>query len=251
MTEAVIDSPANPRIKAWRALRSRSERDRTGTVLIEGRRETIRALDRLETVTVIVRIGETDVPAEDPTVVSERAFSALSGRQHPDGIAGVFRIPDHAVATVPSATIDLALIADGIEKPGNIGAMIRTADAFGAAFVGCSLGTDLFNPIIVRAAQGSLFAGVTLASDRSEVMSWLDPEMRVVIASPRGSVGLWDADLTGRTAVVVGSEHGGVSAPWYDIGTPVSVPTVGAADSLNASVAAAVFLAEAARQRAI
>ena len=248
VTDQVIDSPSNPRIRSWRGLRSRRERDRTGTVLIEGRRETLRASDHLESVVVIRREDVLDLGYDDAVVVSERAFAALSIREHPDGVAGVFVIPDHDVATAPPG-LDLFLIADGVEKPGNVGAMIRTADAFGAAFIGASLGTDLFNPNIVRAAQGSLFAGTTIADEREVVADWLDPDLQVVIAAPDGTTDLWGTDFTMPSAIVVGSEHSGVDPLWRAHGTPVAIPTVGAADSLNASVAAAVFVAEAARQR--
>ncbi|MDJ0790744.1 MAG: RNA methyltransferase [Acidimicrobiia bacterium] len=248
MTPDLIDSPSNPKLKAWRSLRSRRERDRTGTVLIEGRRETLRAAEHLDIVATIVR-DDVDVPGLEATVtLSGRAFAALSARQNPDGVAGVFVIPRHGLDTLPAAA-DLFLIGDGIEKPGNIGAMIRTADAFGATFVGSELGTDLFNPNVVRAAQGSLFAGTTATGTRAEVMAWITPRAEVVVAAPGGGSSLWAMDLTAPTAIVVGSEHAGVSGAWLAAGTVAVIPTVGRADSLNASVAAAVFLAEAARQR--
>jgi TrmH family RNA methyltransferase len=246
VTGSEIESPQNPRIKAWRALWSRAERERTGTFLIEGERETIRALDHLRVVTTIVRSDRTDIDLPGTVTVSGRAFERLSSRENPDGVAAIFEVPHRELHDIDR---DLVLVADGIEKPGNIGAMIRTADSFGAAFVGSSLATDLFNPNVVRSAQGSLFAIPTAAADRGEVIEWIDPAASVIVASPDADVSVWETDLRGASVVVVGSEHAGVHPSWLDVGARTCIPTTGLADSLNASVAAAIFLAEAARQR--
>jgi len=243
-----IDSPKNPRVKAWQALRRRSERDRTGTFLIEGQREVERALSHLDVVEVIVTDEACDVPWPSPTLVSDRVFRQITVRQHPDGCAAVVRTPDASLAlfTAPGG---LVLIGDGIEKPGNIGAMLRSADAFGAAFIGSSLHTDIVNPNVVRASQGSLFAGKIAVVPRAEAIPWSEQNTAVIIAVPEDGEPLWEVDLRGPTSVVVGSEHDGVDRQWMDHGRAVSIPTHGTADSLNASVAAAVFLAEATRQR--
>lgn len=249
MTVLHIDSPQNPRIKAWRSLRSRSEREATQTFLVEGERETIRAIAHLDLVTAIVRDDRTDADLPCTVTVSDRAFDRLSSRENPDGIAAVFRTPPHDLSDIDLGTISLVLIADGVEKPGNIGAMIRTADAFGAAFVGSALGTDLYNPNVVRSAQGSLFAVPTASAPRTHVMEWAGSHGSVVVTTPDADVSLWDMDLTNPTSIVIGSEHAGVDASWLAAGITCRIPTSGAADSLNASVAAAVFLAEAVRQR--
>jgi TrmH family RNA methyltransferase len=189
-----------------------------------------------------------DVPWPSPTLVSERVFRQLTVRQHPDGYAAVVRTPDASLArfTAPGG---LVLIGDGIEKPGNIGAMLRSADAFGAAFIGSSLQTDIVNPNVVRASQGSLFAGRVAVAPRADAITWSEQNTAVIIAVPEDGEPLWRVDLRGPTSVVVGSEHDGVDHQWMEHGRVVSIPTHGTADSLNASVAAAVFLAEATRQR--
>lgn len=246
--QPAITSTQNARVKAWAALRQRRERDRTGLFLIEGEREVERATNHVEIIEFIVREDRVDLDLDGAVVVADHVFKAISGRQHADGIAAVARTPTLGVEDL-DAPEGIVLIADGIEKPGNIGAMLRTADAFGAAFVGSSLATDLVNPGVIRSAQGSLFAGQVAAGEREDVVSWAAERGGIVVAEPSASLSLWDADLVGSVSVVIGSEHAGIDEQWLEVGTPVAIPTTGAADSLNASVAAAVFLAEARRQR--
>ncbi len=246
-----LESTTNPRVKAWAALAKRSERERTGTFLIEGVRESQRATELLDVVEVIVCPEYAqDVFLPSATTVSTRVFDKISRRQHPDGVALVARKPDHRLETFMPPDPALVLVADGIEKPGNIGAIVRTCDSFGAAFVGSSLKTDLENPNVVRSAQGSLFSPPIATAQRDEAISWCSANTRVIVAHPdeRGT-SLWDADLTRPTSIVIGAEHDGVHPSWLDAGEHVSLPVRGAADSLNASVTAAVFLAEALRQR--
>ncbi len=246
-----IDSPANPRVKAWSALGKRSERERTRQFLIEGARETRRAMERLDVVEVIVCPDyASDAAFPKATMVSRRVFDKLSRRQHPDGVAAIARTPHRSLDTFSPRRPALVLVADGIEKPGNIGAMIRTCDAFGASFVGSSLATDLENPNVIRATQGSLFSPPIATADRHESIIWSQANTRIVVAHPNeGGASLWDVDLTKPTSIVIGAEHQGVHPSWLETGRHVSLPMQGAADSLNASVTAAVFLAEAVRQR--
>ena len=244
-----ITSTKNARVKAWLALRNRRDRDRTGLFLIEGQREVERAALHVQIDEFILREDRDDVAVDGATVVSDHVFQALSKRQNADGVAAVARTPSHTLENLDVDASSVVLVADGIEKPGNIGAMLRTADAFGAAFVGASLATDLVNPGIIRSAQGSLFAGRVAATDRDDAMAWAAARGTTIVAVPSATQTVWDTDLTGAVSIVIGSEHAGVDPRWLDVGSPVSIPTTGTADSLNASVAAAVFLSEARRQR--
>ena len=247
-----IESAANQRARAWVALSRRSARDHTGTFLIEGRRETLRALDHLSIDEVIwcPDLGERPIVADTSvTRVSSRVFEKLSHRQSPDGIAAVARTPDLSLETFHSVPPALVLVADGVEKPGNIGAMLRTCDAFGAAFVGSAIGTDIVNPNVVRSAQGSLFTVPIAVAPRADSIAWCRKNTTIVVAHPGADASLWEADLAGPTTIVVGAEHSGVDSRWFEAGVPTSIPMAGIADSLNASVSAGVFLSEAARQR--
>ena len=252
MTTRDIESTSNPRVKTWAGLATRAGRDRTSTFLIEGRREAERALS---TLTVKELIWCPDYGAAPQTgdvplaTVSQRVFDKLARRQHPDGVAAVAETPALSLASFEPDTPALVVVGDGMEKPGNIGAVLRTCDAFGAGFIGSSLGTDLVNPNVIRAAQGSIFATPLASVERASAVEWAKARTRIIAAHPIGAAPLWNEDLTGPTTIVIGSEHAGVDPLWLDVGTSVAIPTVGIADSLNASVSAGIFLAEAARQR--
>ena len=247
-----LESTTNPRVKAWASLAKRSERDRTGTFMVEGARETRRAMDHLDIVEIIVcpDYASDDVFLPTATAVSKRVFDKISRRQHPDGVALIARRPDHRLESFSPTDPVLVLVGDAIEKPGNIGAMLRTCDSFGAGFIGSSLRTDMANPNVVRAAQGSLFSSPIAVADRAESIAWCTANSQVIVADPaKGGGSLWDVDLTQPTSIVIGAEHEGVDLLWLEAGAHVSLPISGAADSLNSSVTAAVFLAEALRQR--
>jgi len=247
-----IESPANPRVKSWLALSKRSERDRTERFPIEGRREATRAA-RLLTIVETVVCPEYAVDSPDlPNVVtvSTRVFDKLSHRQRPDGVYVVAQRPTFALSRFAPPEPALVVVADGIEKPGNVGAIIRSCDAMGAAFIGASLGTDVTNPNVVRAAQGSLFSTPLAITNREAAIEWCTEHTSVVVAhQSTTSATLWDLDLTTPTSIVIGGEHDGIHATWFDAGLATMVPMQGTADSLNASVAAGIFTAEAVRQR--
>lgn len=252
MNTPSITSVANPRVKSWVALGNRSDRDATGLFLVEGERES----DRISQLTRVVDtiwcepyVGRT-APIH-ATTVSEHVFDRISRRSNPDGIAVVVAAPYLGLDAFDPPSPILSVVADGLEKPGNIGAILRSADALGAAFMGSSLGTDLVNPNVVRSAQGSLFAIPTAVVDRESVVEWCLANTQVAVLRPEGEVGVWDFDFTEPTSIVVGAEHSGVGDAWDAVGTGVAIPTVGMADSLNASVSVAIVLAEARRQRSV
>lgn len=249
VSDADITSPHNAQVKGWRSLRNRSERDTTGTFLVEGERETFGMAARMDIVTSIVRVDRMPIDLPHIVTVSPRVFDSLSVRQNPDGIAAVMKTPDHGVANLSVERPCLVLVGDGIEKPGNVGAMLRTADGLGAAFLGSDLGTDLVNPNVVRSAQGSLFTFPTGAGTRRQVISWCASHGSIVVATPTATMTLWDLDLRQDVSIVIGSEHLGVDRAWTASGTAFRIPMTGSADSFNASVAAAIALAEAVRQR--
>ena len=255
MVTTDITSSANPRITALSKLKTRRGRDAAGLFLIEGARELGRALEagidvsEINYCPAIASDAATDL-AETATIsattVAEAPFAKLSNRQHPDGIIGVASAWE---ADLGSIDRDLVLVAEAIEKPGNLGAMLRTADATGAAVVAADPTVDLFNPNVVRASQGALFTVPVAVVDAERAIGWASDRGTVFVTTPDAALTLWEAELTGRVTVVVGSEHGGVSAAWLSAGTPIRIPMVGTRDSLNASVAAAIVLYEAVRQR--
>jgi TrmH family RNA methyltransferase len=252
VTAPQITSSANPRVKAWLALAKRSVRDSTGMFLVEGLRETKRLASFVDAVETIWCADYSDgIEPLGATTVSKHVFDRISRRQHPDGIALVATAPDLGISQFEPGPVPIVLVADGIEKPGNIGAMIRTCDALGAAFLGSGLKTDLVNPNVIRAAQGSLFATPLASASRNEAIKWCTANTSVFTAMPKARVSMWKGDYTGPVSIVVGAEDEGIAAEWSDAGAGVFIPMSGKADSMNASVSAAILIAEVVRQRSV
>lgn len=251
-----ITSTANPLVKDLGRLRSSRHRRRQQRFLIEGHRELTRALAAgipVETVIVCPQLGGAALPEAGEVIeMAEAPFRKLSIRQSPDGVLGVapFLATDLARLAFPAPALVLWL--EGVEKPGNLGAMLRTADAVGVdAVVVTDPGTDVHNPGVVRASQGALFTVPVAVASSDEVRARFAAEaIRVAALSPGAAAGLWEADLSGSLAVAVGAEDRGLSEETLaaaDI--RCSIPMAGTIDSLNASVAAAVVLYEVARRR--
>jgi TrmH family RNA methyltransferase len=255
-----VESPSNRRIVETARLKKRRHRDASRRFLVEGTRETERAIQADASIDEIFLCPRYAPPATVALVdgiagsevriitVSGAAYDKLTMRQSPDGIIAVVSTWTTAVDGLDR---DLILVAEAIEKPGNLGAMFRTADATGAALLIADATVDPFNPNVVRASQGALFSVPFAVTDTAAAITWIHEHGAVVIATPDAQSDFWDTDLSGPVSIVIGSEHAGVSDVWRDKGTPVRIPMAGDADSLNASVSAAVLLYEAARQRRI
>ena len=184
-------------------------------------------------------------------VVGEEAFRSISGNVRPDGITAVVARPPTELESLPP--ISLLLVAVGIERPGNLGAIVRTAEAAGAGLLVCDAATDVFHPEAVRGSVGTVFTVPLAQASTVRALAWLRrQEARVVVATPDASAPVWSAEFSGsRIAVVVGGERYGVGRVWMEAADEVvSIPMAGRADSLNVAVAAGIVLFEAARQRA-
>lgn len=275
-TAKEIKSTANPLIKQLARLRERRERRKSGLYLIEGEREARRALaagvkpryflvapellsDKSAAGALYLRAAAQGAKG---VAVSAAAFKRLSLREGPDGVMMVGTAAPTPPAHLQLRPGSLALILDGLEKPGNLGAILRTADAMGVDALyltgatgdvgGEASGTDLENPNVIRASMGSVFTLPTAALSREEALSTVKAAgLRLLAAVPGGSEALWDADLTGGVAVLLGAEHAGLPRWWLEhADATVTIPMRGeTADSLNVSVAGALLLYEAARQR--
>lgn len=263
MTE--ITSVHNPRVKAAARLRARRHRDKQGRILIDGARELGRALEGG------VRLVE--VFACPPACQGEDARKALamlrdcgvellevSGPvleklcfgQRCDGLLAVAETPRRLLADVTLPARPLVAVLEGVEKPGNVGAVLRSADGAGlSAVVLADPRTDLFNPNTIRASLGAVFTLPVAAATAAETAAWLARHgLAVFAARVDGAVPYTEADFRGPAAVVLGSEAKGLSPYWSGAGvTGVRLPMHGAADSLNVSAAAAVLFYEALRQR--
>lgn len=259
-----IDSVDNPKIKALSKLKELKGRREAGQFLIEGSRETLRALQAGEDVTTLLYVPdlldeegqEVVSQVEEKKVegleLSQRAFLKLTVRQNPDGIIGVANIQTKTLADIPTKENALILVIDGLEKPGNVGALLRTADAVDVdAVIVTGFGTDLYNPNVIRASMGSLFSRPVLSLEASEVIGFLQRNnFKIVAATPHTKKVYWAEDFTKSTAIVLGEEHEGLSKAWLEAATThVTIPMSGLADSLNVATAGALLLYEALRQR--
>lgn len=258
MVAESISSPSNPRIKAFAGLKKARTRARDDLFLIEGEREVERAITAgvdIETMLVCEELltGSAPVMAEpvDVLQVAGRAMEKVSVRQNPSGLIAVARRFDTSLSRLDLGPAPLVLIAERVEKPGNLGAMMRTADAVGAAaVVVADTATDVFNPNVVRASQGALFLVPLAVASTVETIEWARiAAMQLVAGYPEATTDMWNVDMTGPTAIVVGAEDTGLGELWSEPTTAVRIPMVGQTDSLNASVAAALLLYEAVRQR--
>jgi RNA methyltransferase, TrmH family len=265
MPTPTLASPSNPRIKAAAALRDRRERDATGLTLVDGARELRRAVESgIEVVEAFVY--EPLLAGEDAraalgalrsrgialTTTTESAFAKLAFGDRAEGLVAVVRVPSLALDDLRLPAEPLIVVIEGVEKPGNIGAVLRSADGAGFdAVIAASPRTDLANPNVIRASAGTIFAVPMAAALTEDVLAWLrEHGIRILAARVGGGRAYTEADLTGSVAIVVGSEAEGLTDAWLspDI-EAIHLPMLGVADSLNVSVSAAVLVYEARRQR--
>lgn len=258
-----ITSTANPRIKAAAALKERKGRERTGTFLIEGAREIGRALAAgLEVVEAYC--GEHLSPEETRIVadlsrakrlmvyqLSDAVLKKISSRENPAGVVVVARMPRLSLAAFHPPKKALLLVSVGLEKPGNLGALLRSADAAGADAVLVAGGVDLYNPQVIRNSTGVVFSLPTFTASEEVVLDWLlQHRIPMVATTPQTEQTYWDVDLRGPVAIVMGTEHQGLDGTWLERAAfRARIPMQGQADSLNVSVTAALMLYEARRQR--
>ena len=261
-----ITSTKNPRVKAAIALRDRRTRDETGLTLVDGVRELARALaGGARAVEVFVVEHALDEAGADAVGLARSGGAAivpvtggvldrLGYGERSEGIVASVRIPDVSLDRLAGVLPPdpLVVVLEGVEKPGNLGAVLRSADAAGAdAVVVADPRTDLFNPNAIRASLGTVFAVPVAAGSSEAVRAWLESAGIPMIAARVGAaVAYTHANLRGPAALVLGSEADGLTDAWAGPGvTDVSLPMLGVADSLNVSVTAAVLLYEARRQR--
>jgi RNA methyltransferase, TrmH family len=262
--ELEITSPANPRIKQLVALRRRRTRDEAGVTLVEGRAEIELALAagvRPRSVYYCPALQSRDGPDLSGRVrelgaevvrVSRPVFEKVSYREGPDGWLAVVPAIDTSLAHLTLGPRPLVLVCAGLEKPGNLGAILRTADAAGvAAVIAADPVADWGNPNVVRASKGTVFSVPVASATSAEVLAWVAAHaLQIVAATPDATRRVTEVDLTGPTVLAVGAEHAGLSADWVERAkVRVRIPMLGRADSLNVSASAAILAYEAVRQR--
>ncbi len=260
-----ITSAHNEIVKHAMRLRNRRDREREQLTVLEGYREISRAREYgLEILTCCFspdwflgcnEYGLLDALAASGARVVEVAghlLAKMAYRDRPEGLIAIARMRRHALAGIPLRPDGLYLIAESVEKPGNLGSILRSADAAGAdGLVVCDKCTDIYNPNVIRASTGALFAVPFAEASGTEAWEWLRANgIRILAATPHASLIYTEADMTGPVAIAVGTEQCGLSKLWLERSDiPVRIPMLGRIDSLNVAAAATILLYEAARQR--
>lgn len=260
-----ISSLQNPRIKQLVKLRDRRPRDEAGVFLVEGYREIRRALEKGVALTELYFSPEWFLGENERTLIAQAesagaqlfeltkdAFAKVAYRERPDGLLAVAPQWKRSLDDLKLPANPFLLIVEAIEKPGNLGTILRSADAAGChAVVVCDPVTDIFNPNVVRASTGVLFSVPLVVTNSGGVRSWLKSRgIRAVATTPAATEIYTNADLRGPLALVMGSEQYGLSEFWLqNSDMTVRIPMAGQADSLNVAMATIITLFEAVRQR--
>ena len=261
-----LTSPANPKIKYVVKLRSCATREETGEMIVEGFRECRRALDNGYRPHAIFHCPELYLKDEnEPQLVadaeragadvyfcSKTAFVKMAYKERPDGL---LMIGPHVAKRLSDLTLPpnaLVIVTESIEKPGNLGTILRSADAAKvSAVIVCDRTTDIHNPNVVRASTGTMFSVPIAEATSDEALAWLKERgFKVLAATPHAEKLHFEVDLTGNVAIALGAEQYGLTARWMDgADLRVRIPMLGVADSLNVSAAATILVYEAVRQR--
>jgi TrmH family RNA methyltransferase len=262
-----ITSVQNPRVKAAARLRERSGRNDQGRIIIDGVREIRRALAGGVEIVELFFFPELCRDDEHQRLlagagngnaalweVTSLVMEKLAYGNRVEGILAVAKTPQRSLAELKLSADALVAVVEGVEKPGNLGAVARTADAAGvAALIVADGGTDVFNPNAIRASLGAIFTVPICSATSSAAVAWLRSRgFRLVAARVDGDVEYTQANYRGPTAIVLGSEARGLSDLWCgDDVTAVKLPMLGHVDSLNLSATAAVLFYQALRQRRV
>ena len=277
-----ITSLQNPRVKQLVKLRDRRPRDEAGVFLVEGYREIRRALEKKVALAEMYFSPEWFLGENEPALIEQArlagaqvfeltkdTFAKVAYRERPDGLLAVAPQWKRTLADLdgivgrglsPTGSKDAGhkaqptflLVVEAIEKPGNLGTILRSADAAGCdAVIVCDPVTDIFNPNVVRASTGVLFSVPLVVAESTAVHAWLkEKKIRMIATTPAAETLYTSADLRGPLAVVMGSEQYGLSEFWLkNADLTVRIPMAGQADSLNVAMATIITLFEAVRQR--
>lgn len=264
-----LSSVQNPRIKQLVKLRDRSEREATDQFLIEGYRELLRAVDSKHLITSLFVCPELFLGSNEQALIdriqkkganilhcTKPVFEKISYRDRPDGLIGL-AMQRHLTLNdfdtlLAGKEAPFLVVAESIEKPGNLGTILRSSDAVGLhGLIVCDRCTDIHNPNVVRASVGTLFTVPFAETKGDETLNWLkENKIAIVAATPSATQEFTDVDLSGPIAIAVGTEQLGLSKRWMsEADIQVRIPMCGIADSLNVAMATTLLLYEALRQR--
>ena len=273
-----ITSAQNPKIKNLLLLQEKSKaRREQGLFVVEGRRELEHCLEagfQVRTLFIcpelagnealsgaFARIGSrsdaeerVSSPAQHPLIIEipESLYRKVAYRESTEGIIAEVECKERRLEDLELSERPLVMVLESVEKPGNLGAVLRSADAARAdAVIVCDPLTDLYNPNLIRASLGGIFTVPTVAASSEEAIAWLKARgIRILTAQLQDSSWYYDIDMPVGTALVMGTESTGLTDIWRRAADAhIRIPMLGRLDSLNVSVSAAILLFEAVRQR--
>lgn len=256
-----ITSIQNPKIKNLVALAKPRERRKQGLFVIEGRKEIGLALQAGYKIGNLFFCDELIGPKEleelNPSEkllipVSRAVFDKVAIRENSGGVLAVAEQKTHRLDGIRLSKNPLILVLESVEKPGNLGAVLRTADAAALdAVIICDPQTDFYNPNVVRSSVGCVFTNQVASATSAETLQWLDENGITPYSTYlRASKPYHTVDFTKPSAIIMGTESTGLSSTWVtDRQHPIIIPMAGRIDSMNVSTAAAVIVFEARRQR--
>ena len=276
-TTETITSPSNARVRSTMKLRDATARRQTGLTLIDGQREIQRCLtakkeiveiffeaDRLSSLPDTEQeifaslLHQASTQGCSLTSLGSKPFSKIAFGNRNEGLVAVARFQADLVEDFKPRPDAPIFILEGIEKPGNLGAIFRTADAAGfGGIIICGKGTDASNPAVIRASLGTVFSMPVACDTTPTVMQWcISRKQNIVAATPNGTTPWHAVEFANQPAILLGSEANGLSSLWLEAATKknialetVALPMLGLADSLNVSATAAVLAYESLRQR--
>lgn len=268
MEEQIISSTQNPRVKRLLLLQQKSqERRREGVFVVEGRRELEHCIEagyEVESVFCLSSLPSlhpqdyslssllSPLSSKNTFLVTPKVYERIAYRGSTEGVIAVVRAKSHRLEDLQLSDNPLVIVLESVEKPGNLGAVLRSADAAQAdAVIVCDPLTDLYNPNLIRSSIGAIFTVPTVACTSEECIAFLEQHgIQILTAQLQDSSLYYDTPMTGPTAIVMGTESTGLTDQWRRAATAhIRIPMLGRLDSLNVSVSAAILLFEAVRQR--
>ena len=263
MKVEIITSAQNPKIKDLLALQEKSkERRKKGLFVVEGRRELLHCVEAgYEPYAVfycpdIISNADFDAVVENCDCnyyeIPQHLYDKVAYRGGTEGIIAEMKCKDMGLESLKLKKDPLVVILESVEKPGNLGAVLRSADASGVdAVIVCDPLTDLYNPNLIRSSIGAIFTVPVATATSQETIAWLKANnIRIYTAQLQDSEWYYDTDMKGGTAIVMGTEATGLTDVWRKAADAhIKIPMLGRLDSLNVSVSAAILMFEAVRQR--
>ncbi len=259
-----ITSTQNPKIKFLQVLQQKSsERRKAGLFVVEGRRELMHCIEQGFQVDTVfwcpaVEVGTEPMPAIPQGVrqfeVSKEVYEKVAYRGSTEGIVAEVMVKPLSLSSLELPENPLVVVVEKVEKPGNLGAILRSADAAGVdAVIVCDPLTDLYNPNLIRSSVGGIFSVPCVACNSTECIEFLKQRgIQILTAQLQDSHLYYDTDMRQATAIVMGTEATGLTDQWrLAADAHIRIPMLGRIDSLNVSVSAAILMYEAVRQRSL